>query len=302
MSLEIDFEITQKDNCTQLQLCDTTCEFDPRGLVNCCNGYGDGSNPTKRDIAFTRFNFELPNGQSFLDIDKQWVPGTKSQAEFRINVGTNGVIVVSVNGIILGNVVFMTNIPFTVNLLIQNINSTSSTTGFNAYLKPGTVDSIIVERNETGVSYNGSVINIGLSGDVEVILDSPTFNGGSDETDCTCFVLPDLYGELDCPISYNWEDGVYTITYILYDFNNQEIARKSLKVLLDCNSQIGIRDIILASSKGACGCSDDVNEKILKIKLMLEMAHVQMEECLYEAANDTIKLVCKMIKNICLDC
>ena len=52
-----------------------------------------------------------------------------------------------------------------------------------------------------------------------------------------------------------------------------------------------------------CGCSyDKVNESIVELRMMLEQAQVEFDECLYDCAQKTVNKACKLFNRICLGC
>tara|TARA_R110000868_G_scaffold30239_1_gene112104 strand:+ start:1684 stop:2601 length:918 start_codon:yes stop_codon:yes gene_type:complete len=305
MNLVLDFTACIADDCNSIQFCDTTCVYDPILPANCVNGYGYLDNPTKRDINYTRFNWLYPDGTVASDLDLSWKPGTKSFVEFQLTGGTNGIIIVDIEGLVLGSAVFITDIATSMDLLVLSINANSSITGWSAQIKEGTTDTITITQVNYGVEYNGLTTNVTLSGDLTVLLTQPLTAGGTDETNCLCITRENIYtASGSTAVVYNsFPDGVHTISYILYDSLSQEIARKTKKFLYTCHLINGIKELLISMADGSCACShDEVDERIMKLRMMLEQAQVEFDECLFDCAQDTINKACKLFDRICTGC
>jgi hypothetical protein len=305
MNLVLDFTACIADDCNSIQFCDTTCVYDTILPANCVNGYGYLDNPSKRDISYTKFNWVYPDGSVDTNINFGWKPGTKSFVEFQLTGGTNGIIIVDIDGLILGDTVFVTDVDTTVALLVASINGNTAVTGWHSEIKYGTTDVIVITQNSYGVEYNNGLTTITLSGDLTVLLTEPLTAGGTDETNCLCITRENIYtasGSTD--VVYNsFPDGVYTITYIVYDSSSQEVARKSQKFLYTCNLINGIKELLTSMADGSCACShDEIDERIMKLRMMLEQAQVEFDECLFDCAQDTINKACKLFDRICTGC
>jgi len=302
MSFNLSFNISEGNDCKSATLCDTTCQIKHFDKFFCCDGYGIVGNISRDDISYTRFHWQLPNGDEFFNLDMNWAPGTRAKQEFQITAGTTGVIVVDVDGLPIGQQIFITDIATTVALLIQNINSVAAQTRWNAYLKVGTTDTIVIEAVDMGVEYNGKFINVSVSGDIAAVFPAPgPTSGANGYSDCICFNINDIYELEDCPPN-EFPDGVYGITYILYDENDVEIGRATMKVLFTCLLQCKINNLILLPAEDKCSCSDKFDERLVELRLMLEKAELQMADWLYDCANDTIIAAHKLADGICLDC
>ena len=307
MNLVLDFTACIADNCSSIQFCDTTCVYDPILPANCVNGYGYLDNPTKRDVDYTRFNWVYPDGTVESDLDLSWKPGTKSFAEFKLTGGTEGIIIVDIEGLVLGSTVFITDIATSMALLAISINATSSTTGWSAQIKEGTTGTIIITQVNYGVEYNGLTTNVTLSGDLTVQIsgvDDLTI-GGTDETSCFCITREDIYiaSASNTVVDNSFPDGVHSISYILYDSLSQEIARKTKKFLYTCYLVNGIKELLISMTNETCACSHDkVNESIVELRMMLEQAQVEFDECLFDCAQNTINKACKLLDRICTGC
>jgi hypothetical protein len=305
MNLALDFTACIADNCNSIQFCDTTCVYDPVLPANCVNGYGYLDNPTKRDVDYTRFNWVYPDGSVDTNINFGWKPGTKSFVEFKLTGGTNGIIIVDIDGLILGDTVFVTDVDTTVALLVASINGNTAVTGWSAQVKEGTTDTITITQVNYGVEYNGLTTNVTLSGDLTVLLTEPLTAGGTDETNCLCITRENIYvaSNSTAVVDNSFPDGVHTITYILYDSLSQEIARKTKKFLYTCHLINGIKGLLISMTNEDCGCSyDKVNESIVELRMMLEQAQVEFDECLYDCAQKTVNKACKLFNRICTGC
>ena len=239
------------------------------------------------------------------NLDLNWKPGTKSFVEFQLTGGTNGIIIVDIEGLVLGSAVFITDIATSMALLALSINANSSTTGWSAQVKEGTTDTITITQVNYGVEYNGLTTNVTLSGDLTVLLTEPLTLGGTDETNCFCITRENIYvASGSTAVVYNsFPDGVHAITYILYDSLSQEIARKTKKFLYTCHLINGIKELLISMTNETCGCSyDKVNESIVELRMMLEQAQVEFDECLFDCAQNTINKACKLFDRICTGC
>lgn len=304
MNLVLDFTVCLTDDCSNAEFCDTTCTYNPILPANCVNGYGYLDNPTKRDVEYARFNWMCPDGTLMLGLDLGWKPGTKSFVEFTVDSGTNGIIIVDINGLILGDTVFVTDIDTTVSLLVSSINGNTSVTGWHAEIKYGTTNAITITNNNYGVEHNALTTTITLSGDIAVTLTEPLTSGGTDETNCFCVTPLDISeaSSIDT-VCNSYPDGIHVVTYILYDSNDQEIARKTNKFLFLCNLISGIKELITSMADGTCACShDEVDERIMKLRMMIEQAQAEFDECLFDCAQDTVDKACKLFERICTGC
>lgn len=302
--MKLDFSVSNVDCCSKVKLCDTTCEFDPCLEIACADGYGIGTNKTKYDIGSTAFNFKMPSGAIYNNVNLNFKPATRAYGKFTITGGTTGAIVVNINGLLVSNTVFMTDVETTLKNLVNTANGDSKNTGWHMELI-GT-DTIKVISNIPGVLYNGLDVNVGLSGDITVtMIDDPTAYG-SGVDNCVEFLISDIYGTNTAPVGNSgpdFADGVYEITYIIYDLLGVEIDRVTKCILFDCNVKACVKAAVLKLEDGSCGgCSDDLIERVLKIKSKIEQAHAQLAEGLGDCANSTIQSAGKLCNNICLDC
>ena len=98
-----------------------------------------------------------------------------------------------------------------------------------------------------------------------------------------------------------WLDGVYTLTYIVYDLSGSEIARKTKKFFIDCNAKNCLKSLIKTLLSDCIDCEGS-DPRVVMLRSKLEAAWNQFDECLYECAQETIDSVNKQCKNFCLDC
>ena len=302
MNFNLSFNISEGSDCKSATLCDTTCLINHYDKYTCCDGYGVEGNISRDDISYTRFDWKLPSGAEFLNVNQNWQPGTLAKGSFQVTAGTNGVIVVGLGSVVLGQAIFITDIATTVGLLIQSINSIASQTGWQAYLSPTTTDTIILEAINTGIQYNAQVVNVSVSGDLAVTMITDPTEGANGYNSCICFNINDIYELSELTAPNEFPDGVYEVTYILYNSNDEEIGREKIHVLFTCLLKCILRKLTLLTAEDKCSCSDKFDERLVELRLMLEKAEIQMDDCLYDCANETMTLAHKMADGICLDC
>ena len=303
--MKLDFNISTVTCCSKFKLCDITCETEPCETVACDDGYGIGTNITKYDIGKTRFNVVFPDGTAYNDVDLNFAPATKAYADFQITGNpTNGAMVVDVNGVVVSNGLYFTNIESLVNNLVNISNGNCQTSGW--YMEKISSDTIRVISKNPGATYNGLDLNIGMSGDLTVNMIDNITAYGTGVDNCVEFEITDLYGT-NTPPSGNsgpdFQDGVYEFTYIVYNTSDVEVARKQKCVLFDCNVQRCVKDAIIKLGDDCCSdCKDELAKTVLLIKSKVEQAKAQLEKGLGDCANKTIKSANKLCTNICLDC
>lgn len=302
MNFNLSFNISQENDCKTVVLCDSTCKVNHYNKYTCCDGYGVDDNINVEDIDHTLFHFQMPDGNEFFNVDMGWVPGTRAKGSFQVTGGTDGVIVVDVDSLIIGQAIFVTDIATTVELLIQSINSIAANTGWQAYLLDGTTDTVIICSVEMGEEFNGKDITLSFSGDLTGTMITDPTAGANGNQSCISFSTEDIYGIDNCPPTNDFADGVYHITYMLFDADDKELHRVTNSVLFTCKLKECIRKLILLPAENSCVCSDGFNKKLVELRLMLEKAEVQMDQCLYDCANDTILRAHKFAQGICLDC
>jgi hypothetical protein len=305
MSFNLSFNISESTDCKTAVLCDTTNQIEHYNKYTCSDGYGAEGNISLDDISYTRFNWKLPDGSEFLDINMYWEPGTYSRFRFQVTGGTNGVFVVSVNSVVVGQQYFVTDIATTIELLIQNINTLATRTGWQAYLQAGSTDIIVVESINLGEENNDLPFDVTVSGDIAVNLigGDPVNTFGSNGNQHTLsFTMDDIMSIIPSTKHNDFPDGVYEVTYILYNDADEEIGRSTINVLFTCLLKCIIRKLILLPAEDKCACSDKFDKRLVELRLMLEKAEIQMDDCLFDCTNETILLAHKMAKGICLDC
>lgn len=306
MNLVLDFSVCITDNCCSAQFCDTTCEYQESLPANCVDGYGYLDNPTKRDIDHVRFNWQFPDGTAYTNLDLSWKPGTKSFVEWQLTGGTNGIIVVDIAGLVVGSITFVTDIETTMDLLVLSVNGSTGVTGWSAQIKDGTTDTITITQVNYGVEHNNLITTVTLSGDLTASIPFPLTSDGTDETSCFCITPENIMNASSNSTTENCQsfpDGVHPVSYILYNASSEEIARKTKKFLFLCNLTNGIQDLILSMANGNCPCNhDEIDQRIFKLRAMIEQAQVQFDECLFDCANETVKKACKLFDRICVGC
>lgn len=300
----LDIEASMVDCCNTLQVCDVTCEnnffdfnYQPCAPKNCDTGYSYDGNPDKKDVASTKFNFVFPDGNSYLGVDVGWKPDNRAYAQMKLTGGTSGTIMVDVNGTVLGWAIFTTSIQLTLQQLLISINTASNFTGFRAFFKDGTTDTLWIQAVWGGTSYNGMTLKVTVSGDLTATTPVGTTTGGTDADNCAQITLGDIYGN---DSTDNFPSGVYSITYITYDSLNVELGRVTEKVLIDCSVVECMLNTLLSGDD--CSCNATIDENLVKVRMKIEQAKEQFAEGLYDCANKTIMAAEKLCTNICLDC
>jgi len=308
MELNLNFDIIQQDCCTdccgKIIIEDSTCEYNPLYLAQCCDGYGVPSleNPTVYDIGSVKFNWITPDG-SLREVCPTWTPGRRGYSKFTLDSGTTGGLAVFINGIIIGYVTFITDLATTRLAIVQMINALSSDTGYRAYLDEDT-DEIVIETLEPTGDENGKELTVQVSGDLAVTITEQFIIGGDNNTRRVCLNSNDIYGSVqDTPCDGNIEDGVHKITYIIYNDQDEEIARTTQIVLITCKLKACLERAKKLQVDGACGCSPKtIDKRILEIRLQLEIAELMMKEGNCDCANDLIQSLGDKCKGICTDC
>ena len=304
MDFNLDFSISPVGCCDTYRFCDTTCEQEPCNAIECTDGYGINGNPTKYDIGSTALNVVFPDGTTYNNVNFGFVPATKPYGQFQITGGTFGTIVIDVNGVLVSNAIFTTDIETTVDLLVNIANGKAQDTGWYAE-KVGT-DTIKIISTTPGTTFNGLDVNVGLSGDLTVTMVNDPTAYGVGESNCFEFTIDQIYGSSTPPSGNSgpdFQDGVYQFTYIVYDSLGIEIGRVTKCLLFDCNVKRCVKEAVLKLGDACCDdCERALAEKVLKIKSKIEQAHAQLSKGLTDCANKTIKSAGKICKNICLDC
>jgi hypothetical protein len=298
MPLDIEFDICLGEDCIQAQICDTTCSFDPQLPANCCDGYGSPGNPVKNDVITTKLHWEYPDGTCILGTDIGFVPGTQPCQSFEFTAGTTGGVMVVIGTEVLS---IIGTFPGTLNDLAAAVaTDINNKPGWNASYVGAVVT---VCKDEVGTVYNGLPVQIfpDSGSDIAFTLTGPLLEGGIG-SDCMTFTSNDLAND-DCLEAPPFMDGVHTVTYIVCDGSGNELARKTRKFLFDCQTKNCIKELVKLSVDEKCTCdTDKLSEKIAQLRARFEAAHIQMDECLFDCANETIQATCKACLNACLDC
>jgi len=305
MDFDLTFNVKQGECCKSVSLTDTTCMPTFYNKFACFDGYGVEGNISREDVGSTAFHFQMPDKTELFNVDLGWTPGTRSKFQFVLSSGTNGTVIVDLDNVIIGQQYFVTDIETTTNLLINNINILSSQTRWQAYLLEGTTDTVVLEAIDFDVQYNGLIGTISVSGDIVASIPA-AYSGGTiganGNNDTVTYTLNDIYEAGTCPELNEFPDGVHHITYILFNDLGEEQHRAKNSVLFTCRLKNIIRKLILLPAEDRCSCSDKFDERLVELRLMLEKAEVQMDNCLYDCANDTILMAHKFAEGICLDC
>ena len=302
MALDLILEVSENCDCTQATVCDSTCQPTPYNNIYCCDGYGVDGNASREDIGSTRFDFKLPDGTEFLDVDLGWIPGTRAKAEIQITAGTTGAILLAIEGVVIGQGFNFNDLALTIEALIQNINVLSADTGWQAFLKEGSTDIIVIESINMGLEYNDKEVDIYLDGDMTAVYVVNPTAGANGNTDCVTYTMDDVYGLPNDLTTNEFPDGVHEVTYIIYDSLGAEIRRITNSILFTCSIRSIIRKLILLPANDTCACSAKFDDRLVELRLMLEKAEVQMADCLYDCANETIRRAHKFAEGICSDC
>ena len=305
MALELDFELSITDCCDELQFCDTTCKFDPNKPALCCDGYGALGNPNIQDIYSTSFNWILPDGSSYNNVNPLFVQGLPAIYTLQITGGTVGNVGVAINSVYIGTTFFQTDLETTTTGLVNSINSLTAGTGWYAYKDSSdtTGTTIIISNVNNGIAYNSMPTYVDVDGDMTTSwLSSQVTSGGRNGDACYTVNLDDVVSEPCSVDSFpNWLDGVYCLTYIVYDQNGIEIARKTKKFFIDCNAKNCLKTLIKTLLDDCKDC-DEADPRIVMLRSKLDAARNQFDECLYDCAQETIESVSKQCRNFCLDC
>jgi hypothetical protein len=300
MSANIDFEVCPID-CSTFKFVDTTCVNKPYNPYFCLDGYNIPGGLNVYDVDSTLFNFIMPDGTDYTDVDINYNVGRKARIEFQLLTYASGFVYIELGSVSLGTPILTVDVATSVQTIISTINGGVSVHGWNAYLKAGTTDTIIVEAQEYGLTWNNQQMDFSIS-NPGITFDFPNgdltlgANGFSDEY---CFGMAEITsvdcydGKLPC--------GVYKMTYRLMDDGGNEIQRKTKYVLNDYCIRSAIKEWILLMQKKAC-CTSEMDERVLELRLMHEKATVQFNNAMYDCAQETIDKAIKYMNNICLDC
>jgi len=119
-----------------------------------------------------------------------------------------------------------------------------------------------------------------------------------------CLNSNDIYGSIaDTPCDGNIEDGVHKVTYIIYNDQDEEVARQTQLSLITCKLVSCMENAKKLQIDGACGCSPKgIDKRLLEIRLQLEIAETMMKEGKCDCANELVQQLGKKCNNICLDC
>lgn len=302
MALELDFELSISDCCDELQFCDTTCIIDQNAPALCCDGYGALGNPMISGIGKTTFNWTLPSGASYTNIDPGFLQGLPACYTLILTGGTTGNIAVAIGSLLVGFAAYNTTITQTAQDLVNSINSLTAGTGWLAYLG-STTETIVICKDVNGTPYNNLSVDVSLTGDLTTNwLAGDLTADGRNGTNCYNVQLGDLFLDPCSLENYpHWMDGVYEVTYIVYDLLNNEINRKTKKFFIDCNAKNCLKTLIKTLLQDCLDC-EETDPRVVMLRSKLDAARNQFDECMYSCAQETIDSVNKQCKNFCLDC
>jgi hypothetical protein len=203
----------------------------------------------------------------------------------------------------IGYVTFIQDVDLTRTALIQMINALSDDTGFRAFADPDT-NEITVETTEPTADQNGKELTIVTSGDMATMITEPFIIAGTSDTRRLCLNSNDIYGSIqETPCNGNIEDGVHKITYVVFNGDDEEIARTTQLTLITCQLTACMERAKKLQIEGACGCSPkEIDKRLLEIRLQLEIAQCMMDEGKCDCANDLVQSLLKKCKHICTDC
>lgn len=303
MALEICPGLAIGSCCDQVEFCDATCLVNFASPFSCCNGYGVDGNTEVYEVNRTAFHWVFPDGSRFQNVDVDFVPSTPARNVFIVVSGTEGGIAVKVDGVTIGMAMFTTTLYAMVADLMVSINGQSAASGWMATFD-ATDLSVTLYSTCTGDDQNNKIVDVWVGGDLQVTQVSQITNSGRGEkTSCFTWTLDDLYESGLCPNFYpKWPDGVYSLTYILYDDTDEEITRRTAQFFFDCNVRNCFKNLLLKLAHD-CSCKDDDTAlKIADIRNKIDAAGIMFSQGDYEHANDTIQEAARMCNDFCIDC
>lgn len=306
MAFNPNISISMTDCCNTISICDTTCYYDSCNTTDCTDGYGIGDNIHKWNVGKTKFNITFPNGSLITAVDLGFVPNNRTFGSAKLTAGSSGTIAIDVTGLgIIGIATYDTSLAFTASLLVQSINAGTASHKFKAYVDGVDNQKIWYFRSENGVTYNGILSSVSVTGSMTgSIIDS--LSGGTNNIDCHSTTLAKIYEAsgsaiLNNNLGPNFADGVWTFEYVLYNAaGTVELGRVSRRILFNCNAINCLKQTLL--SQDDCSCCEELDERILKIRLRIEQATHQFKEGLYNCANETILKANSLCSDVCLDC
>lgn len=300
MSLDLSFKIEKNNDCGKLKFTDTTCSYDPSNQASCCSGYGVDGNSQKWEVISTDFNWAMPSGVAFTRVDLGFVPGHSAKASFDVTGGTDGVIVVCVGGKEVGKGIFVTDIATMVESIVNDINSKSNQTGWRALYSGVT---ITVYSIDYGTEYNALALEVYVTDSMTVTVNEATTAGANDSDDEHYISVQNLYGNATVPENmWYFENGIHIVTYITYDNAGDEIARKKLHVLIDCEIINGLNQLVeMLMHSCSCGTAE-LAERISLLKARYEAIKTMFNNGEFSCVNKEVENLIEDIRNACLDC
>jgi len=301
MILNSDFEICQVD-CEAFEFIDTTCFHRYSNPYLCTDGYNVPNGVDVNDLGIPLFNWVLPDGSNFQDIDLGYQVGTKARVNFSLDSGTTGITEVEVGGKIIALAIWNIDINTTVSDLINLINANSESSRWQAFQLPSaSADEFTIESLDYGVINNNLQITFNtVVGDMVFGFTSDLTAGANGFTDRYCFGMAEISG-VDC-LEYEIPTGIHKVTYRIIDDSGVEISRKTKYVLVDYSIRNAIKEWILLTTQENCSCSDKIDERVAELRMMHEKIKVQFDCKMFDCAQKTIQKTVKYMNNICLDC
>lgn len=301
MALDLDFKIDKNQDCGKLKFTDITCEYNALKPAQCCDGYGVDGNIEKYDVAYTRFNWVTPTGLPFTKVDLGFVPGKPARASFDVTGGTSGVIIVCLGGKEIGKAIYVTDLDDMIEAIVVDINSKSEQTGWRANFLGST---ITVLHTTNDITYNDLGLEVFVTDTMTVTVNEALTAGADDGTDSVYITMQSLYGSAPCPNNlYYFESGIHSVSYIVYDSLDNEVARKTLKVFIDCEIISGLRKLTELLMACSCSCGNEVLAKrILLLRSRYDAICAMFSKGEYECINQEVMDLLEDIKSACLDC
>ena len=305
MALDLNFKIETTECCNELIFTDTTCSYDALKPALCCDGYGVNGNPNKEDISYTRFNWATPDNVPYTNLDLSFVPNVGARVSFTINSGTTGVLVICLGGKQIGKALFVSTLELLTQSLVDNINSLTNQTGWYAKITNETTNEITIIHTCRGTEFNSLLLSIYVNGDISVTIPNDLTSGGDDGNDSISITMLDLI-EPQCAsdtIAPPFQDGVHRVDYFVYDTNNEEVARKTKFVLIDCQIVSMLRALTRLLLSNDCKCNKSgLSKKTLMFKARWEAIKISFCEGDYKCVNREVKELLEDLQNVCLDC
>lgn len=146
-----------------------------------------------------------------------------------------------------------------------------------------------------------SYVKLGLTTPDAVVMDDITIIASAFDSSRQTTVLATDFG-----LSEEYEDGVYTLVYKVYNAADVLQGTYTAKFLLYAQTYSLLRQAVLKMAFGestACGCKGaDYARKITDIRVLLYATRIAVIEEAFDSANKAIKKIKRKCENICKDC